>query len=182
MLCLVSMMMSRRQKKQQWSKGGVERAQEFKIQNSLRIWKMWDSHVYPPETCAGQTYTSFLVHTTFPCGIPCVLLYLTICELPASWHKAWPYQIGARVHFPSLSPRLNSRLLTTMYGGGNPTLSASASGGLVGRGTLLYVGGYISAFDTCLMPLSLCRMIILLLWEENYGESSAASLPREPKD
>ncbi len=122
MLCLVSIMMSRRQKKQQWSKGGVERAQEFKIWNSLRIWKMWGSHVYPPKNCAGQTYTSFLVHTTFSCGVPCVLLYLTICKLPASWHKAWPYQIGARVHFPSLSPHLNSWLLTIFHSGWKNTL------------------------------------------------------------
>ena len=35
----------------------------------------------------------------------------------------------------------------------------------------IYVGGYISAFDACLVPLTLCAMMILLFWEENYGES-----------
>jgi hypothetical protein len=35
----------------------------------------------------------------------------------------------------------------------------------------IYVGGYISAFDACLVPLTLCAIMILLFWEENYGES-----------
>lgn len=41
----------------------------------------------------------------------------------------------------------------------------------------IYVGGYISAFDACLVPLGLCAALILAFWEENYGEvnSSAAS-------
>ncbi|KAL7467633.1 hypothetical protein ACHAXS_007874 [Conticribra weissflogii] len=35
---------------------------------------------------------------------------------------------------------------------------------------LFYFGGYISAFDACLVPLALCAAIIAVLWEENYGQ------------
>jgi hypothetical protein len=66
-----------------------------------------------------------------------------------------------------------------MYGGGD---TADSGGGLVGNGSSLYVGGYISAFDACLVPLSLCATMILLLWEENYGESSTAVPTRESRD
>lgn len=33
-----------------------------------------------------------------------------------------------------------------------------------------YIGGYISAFDACLVPLALCAATIAVLWEENYGQ------------
>jgi len=39
----------------------------------------------------------------------------------------------------------------------------------------IYVGGYISAFDACLVPLGLCAVLITVLWEENYGEEKAAA-------
>jgi len=38
----------------------------------------------------------------------------------------------------------------------------------------LYIGGYISAFDLCLVPLVICATIISCSWEENYGEEVAA--------
>jgi len=39
-----------------------------------------------------------------------------------------------------------------------------------------YVGGYITAFDACLVPLALCATVIAISWEENYGaEAEAAS-------
>jgi len=38
----------------------------------------------------------------------------------------------------------------------------------------LYIGGYISAFDLCLVPLVICATIISCSWEENYGEEAAA--------
>ncbi|KAL7541550.1 hypothetical protein ACHAXR_011032 [Thalassiosira sp. AJA248-18] len=40
---------------------------------------------------------------------------------------------------------------------------------------LLYIGGYIAAFDVCLVPLALCAVLIMVLWEENYGEASAST-------
>ncbi|KAL7549964.1 hypothetical protein ACHAWF_013222 [Thalassiosira exigua] len=42
--------------------------------------------------------------------------------------------------------------------------------------SMIYVGGYIAAFDTCLVPLGLCAALIVALWEENYGEATT-----EPK-
>ena len=43
--------------------------------------------------------------------------------------------------------------------------------GTIDDGTsALYVGGYISAFDLCLLPLVLCATLITWSWEENYGE------------
>jgi len=35
-----------------------------------------------------------------------------------------------------------------------------------------YVGGYIAAFDMCLVPLALCAALIAVLWEENFGEAA----------
>jgi hypothetical protein len=77
-----------------------------------------------------------------------------------------------------------------MFGGGSDVSnsssisppSAGGGGPLVSDGPSVYVGGYISAFDACLVPLSLCATMILLLWEENYGESSTTISPRESKD
>jgi len=40
--------------------------------------------------------------------------------------------------------------------------------------SLIYIGGYISAFDACLVPLVLCAALIVVLWEENYGEAAAS--------
>ena len=42
----------------------------------------------------------------------------------------------------------------------------------------LYIGGYISAFDVCLVPLVMCAIIIAYSWEENYGEDVGA-LPKK---
>lgn len=36
--------------------------------------------------------------------------------------------------------------------------------------TSLYFGGYIAAFDACLPILMCCAALIMLMWEENYGE------------
>jgi len=38
------------------------------------------------------------------------------------------------------------------------------------RKPFFYIGGYISAFDACLVPLALCAATIAVLWEENYGQ------------
>ncbi|KAL7516929.1 hypothetical protein ACHAWX_001899, partial [Stephanocyclus meneghinianus] len=39
------------------------------------------------------------------------------------------------------------------------------------RKASLYFGGYIAAFDACLPILMCCAALIVILWEENYGES-----------
>ncbi|KAL9185798.1 hypothetical protein ACHAXT_003575 [Thalassiosira profunda] len=44
----------------------------------------------------------------------------------------------------------------------------------VGGDYPIYYGGYISAFDACLVPLVLCATLIAFRWEENYGEVTAA--------
>ncbi len=46
------------------------------------------------------------------------------------------------------------------------------------RSSALYIGGYISAFDMCLVPLVMCAIIITYSWEENYGEDAGA-LPKK---
>ena len=47
--------------------------------------------------------------------------------------------------------------------------------GTAGDGTsALYIGGYISAFDLCIVPLFLCATLIACLWKENYGEEASA--------
>ncbi len=38
----------------------------------------------------------------------------------------------------------------------------------------LYIGGFISAFDMCIVPLLLCATLIACLWKENYGEEMRA--------
>ena len=38
----------------------------------------------------------------------------------------------------------------------------------------IYIGGYISAFDACLVPLTLCATLIIISWEENYGDDAVA--------
>ena len=43
----------------------------------------------------------------------------------------------------------------------------------------IYYGGYISAFDACLIPLLLCGTLISFQWEENYGEASTSKLKKE---
>lgn len=45
---------------------------------------------------------------------------------------------------------------------------------LGGPDSLLYCCGYIAAFDACLVPLILCAVLIMVMWEENYGEKDAA--------
>ncbi len=37
----------------------------------------------------------------------------------------------------------------------------------------LYIGGYISAFDVCIVPLVMCAIIIAFSWEENFGEDTS---------
>jgi hypothetical protein len=44
-----------------------------------------------------------------------------------------------------------------------------------------YKGGYIAAFDLTLLPLILCAILALVLWEENYGEKDT-SVPDHNKD
>ena len=44
---------------------------------------------------------------------------------------------------------------------------------LHGPDSSIYYGGYIAAFDVCLVPLVLCATLIIFLWEENYGEAAA---------
>lgn len=36
-------------------------------------------------------------------------------------------------------------------------------------GGKVYYGGYVAAFDTCIIPLILCCTTIMCLWDENYG-------------
>lgn len=48
--------------------------------------------------------------------------------------------------------------------------------------SLIYVGGYISAFDACLVPLVLCATLIVCLWEENYGETSSSASGSEKEE
>jgi len=43
----------------------------------------------------------------------------------------------------------------------------------------IYYGGYISAFDACLIPLLMCGTLIACQWEENYGEASTSKLKNE---
>jgi len=45
-------------------------------------------------------------------------------------------------------------------------------------GNTIYVGGYIAAFDACLVPLVLCAGLILCLWDENYGIGITSNTPR----
>ena len=42
-------------------------------------------------------------------------------------------------------------------------------------GGSLHVGGYVAAFDACLVPLALCAALIASLWEENYGEGAVGA-------
>ena len=46
----------------------------------------------------------------------------------------------------------------------------------------IYYGGYISAFDICLVPLVLCATFIVVLWEENYGADALESLEVEIRE
>ena len=50
---------------------------------------------------------------------------------------------------------------------------------LYGTESSIYYGGYISAFDACLIPLLLCGTLISFQWEENYGEASTSKLKKE---
>lgn len=43
----------------------------------------------------------------------------------------------------------------------------------------IYVGGYIAAFDACLVPLVLCAVLIMCLWDENYGGGMASNTHRD---
>lgn len=36
---------------------------------------------------------------------------------------------------------------------------------------VFYVGGFVAAFDVCLPVLLICAILIMVLWEENYGEA-----------
>lgn len=38
--------------------------------------------------------------------------------------------------------------------------------------TSLYFGGYIAAFDACFPILICCAVLIIMMWEENYGEDN----------
>lgn len=38
---------------------------------------------------------------------------------------------------------------------------------------LLFRGGYITAFDACIVPLALSATMITVFWDENYGEMSS---------
>ena len=42
-------------------------------------------------------------------------------------------------------------------------------------GGSIYVGGYIAAFDACIVPLMLCAALIMFLWDENYGVGFASN-------
>ena len=44
--------------------------------------------------------------------------------------------------------------------------------GDVPRESLFFVGGYIAAFDMALVSLVACAILIIFLWEENYGEAT----------
>ena len=46
-------------------------------------------------------------------------------------------------------------------------------------GDTIYVGGYIAAFDSCLVPLILCAVLIVFLWDENYGGGIAPNTHRD---
>ncbi|KAK1740195.1 molybdate-anion transporter [Skeletonema marinoi] len=46
-------------------------------------------------------------------------------------------------------------------------------------GNIIYVGGYIAAFDSCLVPLLLCAVIIVCQWDENYGGGVASNTHRD---
>ena len=50
---------------------------------------------------------------------------------------------------------------------------------LYGTESSIYYGGYISAFDACLLPLLLCATLVTFNWEENYGEASTPELKKE---
>ena len=50
---------------------------------------------------------------------------------------------------------------------------------LYGTESSIYYGGYISAFDACLIPLLLCGTFIACRWEENYGKTSTSELEKE---
>ena len=39
----------------------------------------------------------------------------------------------------------------------------------------IYYGGYIAAFDACLVPLVLCATLIAFQWEENYGQTAEST-------
>jgi len=50
---------------------------------------------------------------------------------------------------------------------------------LYGNESSIYYGGYISAFDACLIPLLLCATLVTFKWDENYGEASTPELKKE---
>lgn len=45
------------------------------------------------------------------------------------------------------------------------------------EGSSIYYGGYIAAFDCCLVPLMLCATLISVFWEENYGRDAGQAVP-----
>eukprot|EP00927_Polykrikos_kofoidii_P025628 TRINITY_DN22994_c0_g1_i1.p1 TRINITY_DN22994_c0_g1~~TRINITY_DN22994_c0_g1_i1.p1 ORF type:complete len:471 (-),score=44.75 TRINITY_DN22994_c0_g1_i1:31-1443(-) len=44
----------------------------------------------------------------------------------------------------------------------------------ISEGSIIYVGGYVGAFDLAILCMLLGLMLILTLWSENFGELSAA--------
>ncbi len=46
-------------------------------------------------------------------------------------------------------------------------------------GNNIYVGGYIAAFDACLVPLVLCAVLIICLWDENFGGGMTSNTHRD---
>ena len=46
-------------------------------------------------------------------------------------------------------------------------------------GNVIYIGGYIAAFDACLVPLVLCATLIVCLWDENYGGGTVSNTHRD---
>ena len=44
-------------------------------------------------------------------------------------------------------------------------------------GSSLFIGGYIAAFDACWPILICCAALIMLLWDENYGEDHPSEDP-----
>ncbi|EED86917.1 predicted protein, partial [Thalassiosira pseudonana CCMP1335] len=65
---------------------------------------------------------------------------------------------------------LAKSLSVSMYGS---SLVAIVSGVLANFvvARIFYVGGFVAAFDVCLPVLLICAILIMVLWEENYGEA-----------
>ena len=90
-------------------------------------------------------------------------------SLSVSMYGSSLVAIGSGIIANIVVERSGSIRPLSLFGGGEGTLSSAENK------PFFYIGGYISAFDACLVPLVLCATLIMILWEENYGDTKHVS-------